>query len=344
VRPRAPASAPPVASAALAGARDALRSGRPALLLLGGAALREAGLRAAAAIAATSGARFACDSFVARMERGAGVPAPERLPYFPEQATAYLEGFAHLILVGTSAPVAFFGYPDGASRLAPESCRIHTLAAPEEDAEGALAALARELGSPAAAPEAPRERLAPAEGALDAASLGRTVAALQPEGAIVVDESATSGLPYFLAAPAAPPHTLLGLTGGAIGQGLPCAVGAALACPGRRVIALQADGSGLYTLQALWTMAREQLDVTVVVCANRAYRILRVELARAGVAEPGPAALSLTDLGRPVLDWTALARGFGVPASRAESAPELAAALRASFAEPGPRLVEALLA
>ena len=343
VRPRPAPGPAPVAEAALAGAREALRSGEPALLLLGGRALGEAGLRSAAAIAAASGARIACDSFVARMERGAGIPAAERLPYFPEQASAYLEAFAHLILVGSVPPVAFFGYPGGASQLTPAGCRIHALAAPGEDAEGALAALARELGAGAPPGGAPRERLTPAEGALDVASLGRTLAALQPEGAIVVDESATSGLPYSLAAPAAPPHTLLGLTGGAIGQGLPCAVGAALACPERRVIALQADGSGLYTLQALWTMAREQLDVTVVVCANRAYRILRVELARAGIAEPGPAALALTDLARPALDWAALARGFGVPAVRVQSAGELAAALARALAEPGPQLVEALL-
>jgi acetolactate synthase-1/2/3 large subunit len=154
---------------------------------------------------------------------------------------------------------------------------------------------------------------------------------------VVVDESATSGLPYSLAAPAAPPHTVLALTGGAIGQGLPCAVGAALACPDRRVIALQA-------LQALWTMAREALDVTVLVCANRAYRILQVELARAGVAEPGPKARALTELAGPALDWVALARGFGVPASRAETAEALADALRRALATPGPALVECWLA
>jgi acetolactate synthase-1/2/3 large subunit len=216
------------------------------------------------------------------------------------------------------------------------------LARPGEDEEGALLALAEALGA-RGVPAPPRAAPAAPSGALDPASLGATLAALQPEGAVVVDESATSGLPYSLAAPAAPPHSVLGLTGGAIGQGLPCAVGAAIACPERRVIALQADGSGLYTLQALWTMAREALDVTVVVCANRAYRILQVELARAGVPEPGPKARALTELARPELDWVALARGFGVPASRAETADALAAALRRAFATPGPALVECLL-
>jgi acetolactate synthase-1/2/3 large subunit len=150
-------------------------------------------------------------------------------------------------------------------------------------------------------------------------------------------------LPWAGFAAGSPPHTVLGLTGGAIGQGLPCAVGAAIACPGRRVIAFQADGSGLYTLQALWTMAREGLDVTVVVCANRVYRILQVELARAGVAEPGPAARSLTQLGPPVVDWVAAARAFGVPGWRVTTADALADALRASLAEPGPSLVEVVL-
>jgi acetolactate synthase I/II/III large subunit len=344
-RPRPVPRPAPVRAEAVDVAREALASGRPVLLLLGGAALSQAGLRSAAAIAAASGAHLAEETFFARLERGAGLPAPERLPYFPEQAAAYLGGFAHLVRVGAASPVSFFGYPGQPSRLVPEGCTDHELARPGEDVVGALEALAEAIGAARVEALVPaRPAPAPASGPLHAASLGQTLAALQPEGAIVVDESATSGLPYTLAAPAAPPHTVLALTGGAIGQGLPCAVGAALAAPGRRVIALQADGSGLYTLQALWTLAREQLDVTVVICANRAYRILRLELARAGVAEPGPKALGLTDLGRPDLDWTALARGFGVPARAVRTAEELAEALRSAFAEPGPSLVECLLA
>jgi acetolactate synthase-1/2/3 large subunit len=344
VRPLPVAAPSPVQDAALAEARDALASGAPTLILLGGRALSEAGLRAAAALAAASGARIACDTFFARLERGAGIPAPERLPYFPEQATAYLGAFRHLILAGAEEPVAFFGYPGLPSRPAPPDLRIQELAAPGEDVEAALRELADALGRGTSAPPvAPRERPSPAIGPLDVPALGRTLAALQPDRAIVVDESATSGLPYSLVAPAARSHTVLGLTGGAIGQGLPCAAGAALACPGRRVIAFQADGSGLYTLQALWTMAREQLDVTVLVCANRTYRILQLELARAGVAEPGPKARALTDLGRPDLDWVALAQGFGVPASRVETSDALADALGRAFATPGPGLVECVL-
>jgi acetolactate synthase-1/2/3 large subunit len=338
--PRAPAA---VSEAALAAAAEAVTSGRPALLLLGGRALSEAGLRAAATLAASTGARFASETFFARLERGAGLPLPERLPYFPEQATAFLGAFERLILVGTREPVAFFAYPGLPSRPAPPGLRVDVLAEPGEDEEGALAALAERVGARGAPPLAPRPAPGVASGALDGATLGATLAALQPEGAVVVDESATSGLPYSLAAPGAPPHTVLGLTGGAIGQGLPCAAGAALACPGRRVIAFQADGSGLYTLQALWTLAREALDVTVVVCANRAYRILQLELGRAGVAEPGPKARALTDLGKPPLDWVAIARGFGVPARRVETAEALADGLRCALAAPGPALLECLL-
>jgi acetolactate synthase-1/2/3 large subunit len=238
--------------------------------------------------------------------------------------------------------VAFFGYPGQPSRLAPPEAASCTLAAPGEDVAGALEALAATLGAPRAALPA-RERPVPPSGELSPASLGQALAALQPEGAVVVDESATSGLPYALVAGAAPPHTVLGLTGGAIGQGLPCALGAALAWPDRRVLALQADGSGMYTLQALFSLAREGCDATVVVCANRSYRILQVELGRAGIAEPGPKARALTDLTRPELDWVSLARGMGVPGRRVESADALVEALRASFAEPGPSLVEAVL-
>jgi acetolactate synthase-1/2/3 large subunit len=329
-------------AAAVERAAAALRGGH-AGLLLGGRALRAQALAAAARIHAHTHCPVWTETFAARHERGAGLPDFPRLPYFPEQARETLSGVGGLVLAGARNPVAFFGYPGQPSRLEPEACALTTLCGAHDDAAAALEALADALGAKPVTAPPERPRPAPASGALDVAALGRTLAALQPEGAIVVDEAATSGLAWAGFAAAAPPHTLLGLTGGAIGQGLPCAVGAALACPGRRVIAFQADGSGLYTLQALWTMARESLDVTVLVCANRVYRILQVELARAGVAEPGPAARSLTQLGPPVVDWVAAARAFGVPASRVTSAEALADALRGSLAEPGPSLIEALL-
>jgi acetolactate synthase-1/2/3 large subunit len=325
-------------------AARALRAGSAALLL-GGLALRGAGLRAAARIRAATGARLLHDVFVARLERGADLPAVERLPYFPEQAIGALAELRSLVLAGTREPVSFFGYPGVPSRLAPEGCERVELAAPGEDVVAALDALADALGAPREEPlpPAPARPEAPSGGALDVAALGRAVAALQPEGAIVVDESATSGAVWFALAAGAPRHTVLGLTGGAIGQGLPAAVGAAIACPERKVLALQADGSAMYTAQALWTMAREALDVVVVLCANRAYRILQLEVARAGIAEPGPAARALTELAPPALDWCALARGMGVPALRATDAVGFVDALARALAEPGPALIEAVL-
>jgi acetolactate synthase-1/2/3 large subunit len=321
-----------------------LREARAPALLLGAEALGHAGLRAAARVAAASRAQLWCETFPARLERGRGLPRVARLPYFPEQAAAALAGFDALVLAGAREPVAFFGYPDGRGRLAqPES--LAPLAGPEDDAPAALAALADELGAPDPAPPAADVPATPAPdaGSLDPHGLGAVLAALQPEGAIVVDEGATSGLPHFLAAEAAPPHSYLALTGGAIGQGLPCAVGAALACPDRKVVALQADGSALYTLQALWTLAHEGLDVTVLLCANRRYRILQIEMARAGIAEPGPAARGLTELAPPAIDWVGLARSLGVPAARAASVEALRVELAVAFAERGPRLVEAVL-
>ncbi len=220
---------------------------------------------------------------------------------------------------------------------------MHELVGPGGDAPGALAALAERLGaSGATRREAPGERPGRPSGALDPGTIGAAIASVQPDGSIVVDEAATSGFGYASLSEHCPPHTVLGLTGGAIGQGLPCATGAALACPDRPVIAFQADGSGMYPLQSLWTQAREGLDVTTVICANREYRILRVELARADIAQPGPVASSLTSLREPELDWVALARGMGVPGVRVETAEALARELERAFAEPGPHLVEAV--
>jgi acetolactate synthase-1/2/3 large subunit len=339
--PAAPAA---VADAVVAAAADALASREPAVLFLGGEALGERGLRAAERISAASGCRVLTETFFTRQERGGDLPAFARLPYFPEQAREALSPCRHLVVAGTREPVAFFGYPDGGSRLAPDDAVRHVLASQGEDVAGALEALADRLGAPARADAATLPpRPARPSGPLDPARLGQAVAALQPEGAVVVDESATSGLAYAALAAGAPRHTTLALTGGAIGQGLPCAVGAAVACPDRKVIAFQADGSGMYTVQALWSMARESLDVAVVVCSNRAYRILQAELSRAGIVEPGVNARSLTALSHPDLDWVALARGLGVPGRRADSADAFCDAFERALAEPGPALIEAVL-
>lgn len=332
----------PVPDAVVERAAEALRSGAGAILVGQGAA-RGAGLAAAGRIAAATGAKLFSETFPARLERGRSRPLAERFPYFPEQATAALGGIRTLLLAGARAPVAFFGYAGQPSVLAPEGGRTLSLARPDEDAGEAMEALAEALGAGRAPGPADPARPEVPEGPLDPARLGQTLAALQPENAIVVDEALTSAGPWFAMAHGAAPHDVLALTGGAIGAGLPLATGAALACPDRPVIAFQADGSGLYTLQSLWTQAREGLHVVTLLCANRSYRILQVELARAGLAAPGPAARAFTDLTGPTPDWVSLARGFGVPAERAETAQSLAAALSRALVEPGPHLIEAIL-
>jgi acetolactate synthase I/II/III large subunit len=346
--PVAPAAAAAVAESAVEDAVRLLRAPaeRPATLLLGGPALGERGLRAAARVAAASGARLMAETFPARVERCGALPVAPRLPYFPEEATEALAAGSSVLLAAAAEPIAFFGYPDLPSELAPPGMPLQTLAAPGEDVVAALEALADALEDDGGAVESggverPGPPAAPIPDApLTHLTIAQAVAAAQPEGAIVVDEGLTVSAFYVAASAGAPPHTYLALTGGAIGFGLPAAAGAALACPDRPVIALQADGSGMYTAQALWTHAREGLDVTTLVCANRTYRILLEELARAGVDEPEPNAAALTSLGGPALDWVALSRGMGVPAERATTAGEVATAMARALAEPGPHLVE----
>ena len=336
------ASAARVDDASVDAAAKRLEADTPSALLLAGEALRGAGLRAAGRIAARTGCRLLSETFVARAERGAGLPAIAKLPYFPEQIRETLAAFADVLLVGTDEPVAFFGYPGSEAGVIPDDCRMHTLATPAQDVVAGLEALAERVGAAAAVPGVALSRPSRPSGPLDPGSIGAAIASVQPEHAILMDEAATTGFPYWVASAGCPPHDYLGLTGGAIGQGLPCATGAAVACPDRPVIAFQADGSGMYTLQALWTQAREELDVTTVICANREYRILRVELARADIASPGPSARALTSLADPALDWVQLSEGMGVPATRVERAEDLAREIERAVAEPGPHLIEAL--
>ncbi len=336
-------AAPPVPSDRVEAAATRLRAaGAAGLILLGGAGLTAASQRAAARAAAATGARLRVETFPAVWERGGALPAIDRLAYFPEQAREDLAPSDAVVLAGAIPPVAFFGYPGQPSQLAPEGSVV-SLATPDEAVETALLALADALGAKSG-PEVARAPLPDAPtGPLQSVSVGAALARCLPEGAVVMDESATSGLPFYGMSTGAAPHTLLSLTGGAIGQGLPVATGAAIACPDRKVIAFQADGSGAYTLQSLWTQAREGLDVVTLLCSNRAYRILQVELARAGIAEPGPQARSLTQLDGPALDWVSLAKGFGVPGQRVETAEELVAALPRALAEPGPQLIEMMI-
>jgi len=343
-----PASAvPPRAGATVADdvverVAKVLVSGEPCVLLLGGAANREAALRQASRIASATGARMLTETFPTRLERGAGVPAIDRLQYLSEFAVAQLEGTRHLILVDANSPVAFFAYPGKASDLVPEGCEVHLLAGPADDSSGALAHLADRVAADVEPLLAPASRPDRPSGELSAEAVALALGAVLPEGAVVIDEAATSGIWAPGATAGGPKHDWLTLTGGAIGIGLPLAVGAAVAVPDRRVIALQADGSAMYTLQALWTMAREQLDVTTVLFNNHSYAILNMELQRVG-ANPGPKALDMLDLSRPDLDFTSLARGMGVEAVRATTAEELTDALERAITEPGPQLVEALL-
>jgi acetolactate synthase-1/2/3 large subunit len=321
----------------------ALRSGEPAALLVGGRALRERGLVAASRIAQATGAKLLCETFPARLERGAGIPAVERLAYLAEFAVAQMQDLRHLVLVDAKEPVSFFAYPNFPSRLAPEGCEIHELVADSPLVEDALEALADALGAPAdGALRAPAARPDRPTGALNAQSIAQAIGALLPEGAIVSDEAQTGGLFVSGATAGAPRHDWLTLTGGAIGQGMPVATGAAVACPDRKVLNLEADGSAMYTLQSLWTQARENLDVTTLIFNNRAYAILNLELSRVGARTDGNAADQF-DISRPPIDFVSLAKGMGVGATRVETADELVAALERSLREPGPYLIDAII-
>jgi acetolactate synthase-1/2/3 large subunit len=334
----------PVPDEAVAVVAKALQSGEPVIFLVGGSALRERGLVAAARIAAATGAKVIGETFPTRLQRGAGLPPLDRLGYLAEFATAQLAGVRHLVLVDTKAPASFFAYPEKPSSLVPDDCEVHVLANGPDDAEAALEQVADAVGAATAEPvvqaaHRPDRPTGPISGATIADALG----ALLPEGAIVADEAQTGGLWAAGATAGSPRHDWLTLTGGAIGMGMPLATGAAIACPDRAVVNLEADGSAMYTLQALWTQAREGLDVTTIVFANRSYAILNLELSRVGVETPGPTALSMLDLTRPDLDFVALARGMGVAATRPEDSEAMTRDLERAIAEPGPHLIEAVL-
>jgi acetolactate synthase-1/2/3 large subunit len=323
----------------------ALRSGEKSAILMNGQALRQRGLALGSRVAGATGARLLCDTFTGRLERGAGRAPIERLPYFGEMAAAELQGVKHLVLIGTRAPVAFFAYPGKQSELVPEGCTVHELARPEDDAVDALERLADELSAKrdAGVVQQPA-RPAPPSGRIDAKTLAEAIAAHLPENAIVADEGNTEGFLVSLFCAGAPPHDWLSNTGGSIGIGLPLAVGAAVACPDRKVVCLDGDGSAMYTIQALWTQARESLDVVNVILSNRSYRILNIELQRVGAESAGERARNLLDIGRPDLDFVAIATGMGVPAVRVEDAAELSRELARAMRERGPHLIEAVMA
>ena len=323
---------------------EILGSGERTAILIAGRTLYGKGLLLAGRVAGASNAKLFAPYPFTRLERGAGLPMVERIHYILEQATEQLKKFRHLILVGTPAPVSYFAYPDkNPFPMSPE-CEVHTLARPDEDCVGALQAVTDALQTnkelalsrTGARPSAPL-------GEITFAGLAAAVGAVLPENAIVVDESMTSGRAMLPETANAPPHDWLANTGGSIGIALPLAVGAAIACPQRPVLCLSADGSGMYTLQALWTMARESLRVTTVVFANNTYGVLKREFSSLGVGNPGRRALDLFEIGRPDLDWVRLAEGMGVPARRATSLEEFTKLLRGGFESQGPSLIEVKL-
>ena len=339
-----PVSRQSVASDAVSAGARALTCGEPALLFLGGAAVRGRALELAGRIAAKTGCRLMSEYNNARMECGAGRVQAPRLPYVVDVALAALKGIRQLVLVGAKTPVSFFAYPGKPSVLIPDDCMVTRVAAVESDLEGALEALAAALdarNTPPAVASLARPALPAGKVTLD--GIAAVLVALLPEHAVVIDESITTGRGFATAMTGAPPHDWLTIMGGAIGWGLPAAVGAAIAAPERKVIALEGDGSAMYTLQALWTMARENLDVTVIVFANRSYKILHGELANVGAGTPGRRANDMLTLDLPDLDWVGLAKGFGVEGGRAASLEELAQQFKRGQARQGPYLVELVI-
>lgn len=331
-----------VAPDTLATIARVLRSGAPAMLLLSGAALSESGLHAAHRIAVKTGAKLRVPTQIGRMARGRGRPQIDRIPYAVDRALEVLSGLAHLVLVGAKPPVGFFAYPGKPSEMWPKDCNLHVLARQEEDSVAALEALADELGAPrdCVIPEAPKASLA--TGPFSPEAFAGTIAALIPENAIVAEDAVTSGRQLFAPTFAAAPNDWIQITGGAIGNGLPIATGAAIACPDRKTVCLQSDGGGMYTVQSLWTQARENLDVVNVIFANRSYRILMGELLAVG-ATPGKSARQLFDLGPPDLDWVRLAGGMGMEAVRADSLEKFADVFRAACSRRGPFLIELIV-
>lgn len=344
--PRRPPPMPAAPEERIAAIAELLRRGEETVILVGDQVMASAAVsNLACQVAAGANARVVGNRAAARVLRGAGLPVLARLPYPVDQAISLLSGARHVVLAGAKDPVGFFAYPDKPSRLAPPDAEIHFLASEDEDVAAALDALREELGAPTApAKVAPLDRPPLPAGTLTHDKVWTALCALMPENAIVADESVTSGRQAYPLTETAPQHDWLHVTGGSIGQGLPAATGAAIACPDRQVFGMEGDGSGMYTLQALWTQARESLNVVNVIFANHSYRILQSELINVGGdAEPGPLAQAMMRLDSPVLDWCSLSEGMGVPAVRVESAEAFTKALRRGIEEPGPFLIEALV-
>ena len=320
-----------------------LRSGEPCLLILGNKSTRGRALDLAGKVAATTGARLATQFFTARIERGAGRVPLERIPYAVDQATAYLRDIKHLVTLETTEPIAFFSYPDKPSLLkAPGAC-VHALSEVEEDSAVALEMLLDALGGSAKSVIQQRVEAPVPTGALNPISIAHALSAALPEGCILVDESLTTGRETMGYTMGAQPHDLINNMGGSIGYSTPVATGAALACPDRRVFCMVGDGSAMYTIQSLWTQAREQLNVTTIIFANNSYAILKGEYANMGAGTPGPQALAMIDIDRPTIDWIAMAKSMGVPGVSVTDAEGFHAAMVRSTTQAGPSLIEVRL-
>ena len=320
------------------------RSGKKVAILLGRRITLEAGLMAASRIAEKTGAKLFAEVFPTRLQRGAGLPNVERIAYLAEMASVQLSGYDHLILIDAKAPVSFFGYPGKKSYLVPEGCELHDLVGNHLDAMKSIEALVVAVGASDTPPKlqaAERPKLP--SGKLNTEKVVQAVGALLPENAIISDEAQTSGLKLPFHTAGSPKYDLLTLTGGAIGQGLPVALGAAIAGRNRPVLALVGDGSSMYTIQALWTIVAEKLDVTTVVMNNGSYAILNIELERVGAEKAGPKAKAQLDISQPGIDFVSIAKGMGMPAERVRTAEEFNAALENAFREPGPHLIDAIV-
>jgi acetolactate synthase-1/2/3 large subunit len=326
-----------------------LTQGKKTAILLGRRVLLEEGLIAASKIAEKTGAKLFTEVLPTRLERGAGLPNVERIAYLAEMASVQLSGYEHLIIIDSTEPVSFFAYPGKKSYLVPKKCTVHHLVNPDQDAVGSLHALVEAVAGTDVEPKLqPADRPKLPSGMLNASKVCEAVGALLPENVIISDEAQTSGLKLPICTAGAPRHDVLTLTGGAIGQGLPVAIGAAIAGKDaegqdRSVIALVGDGSAMYTIQSLWTMMNENLDVTVIVLNNRSYAILNIELERVGAEGAGPKAKSQLDLSKTEIDFVAMAKGMGMPAETATTAEEFNDALGRAIREPGPHLIDAIV-
>jgi acetolactate synthase-1/2/3 large subunit len=329
-------------------AAKALEKPGRTVIIMEGNALREKGLEAAGRIREKTGADIYTGTFYARAERGEGRVEFPAVPYFPDDIMKTMEGATDIILIGCGAPVTFFAYPGKESECTPKGVEPITLATQAHDGIAALEALADAVNAPSIdkLENDPRQKLVLPDlptGANDITTLGQTIAALLPDGAIISSEAATSGIMMSIFTASAHKHDFLNLTGGSIGQGLPLAVGTGVACPDRKTVCVSGDGGAMYTIQSLWTMARENLDVTTVICSNRSYAILNIELMNVGAENAGPKALSMLNIGSPDLNFTEMARGMGVESMRSETAEEFNDHFRYCMENRGPHLIEVML-